>query len=194
MKTTETMADLLNFIDETNNVSNQELDEEARQLNGGAPILANRDEANNYIRKYKELEAEIQSIQATAQEAVDQYTQKVEMWEQNQLQQIKRRLQFCKFALEQYTQNNLTDGKKSLRLIEGTIGFRKQPPALVYDDEEEVINYLKQTRPDLIKEKLALDKNNLKKDGQIVDDTFMLDGKPIPGVSVEQKDKQFVVK
>lgn len=181
------MEDLLNFIEKEDdtligNVDNQYM-------------IKNQDEANIYVRRYKNVIAQMNEIEETSKEALSKYTNKVNVWKESSLAPLQRKLQYYEALLQQYTEHQLEgSNKKSLKLIEGTIGFRTPPVKFNYNDEE-VLYWLKQVNAsDYLKETTTINKEALKKAGTIKDDKFYIDGVEVPGITLTKQDKKFVVK
>lgn len=181
------MEDLLNFIEKEDdtligNVDNQYM-------------IKNQDEANIYVRRYKNVIAQMNEIEETSKEALSKYTDKVNTWKESSLAPLQRKLQYYEALLQQYTEHQLEgSNKKSLKLIEGTIGFRTPPVKFNYNDEE-VLYWLKQVNAsDYLKETTTINKEALKKAGMIKDDKFYIDGVEVPGITLTKQDKKFVVK
>ncbi len=145
--------------------------------------------ADYYIRQYKKTQNEIEDAQATAKKAIQAYTEKVESWLSKTTNSLENKQFYFQTMLENYAHAKL-DGtkKKSLRLIEGSIGFHKQQPQYIYDD-----NVLAATL-DSKYLKPVVNKALLKKDGVIRNGQFYLNDVPISGVTIEERDKKFVVK
>lgn len=181
------MEDLLNFIEKEDdtligNVDNQYM-------------IKNQDEANIYVRRYKNVIAQMNEIEETSKEALSKYTDKVNTWKESCLMPLQRKLQYYETLLQQYAEYQLEgSNKKSLKLIEGTIGFRTPPVKFNYNDEE-VLYWLKQVNAsDYLKETTTINKEALKKAGMIKDDKFYVDGVEVPGITLTKQDKKFVVK
>lgn len=181
------MEDLLNFIEKEDDTLIGDVDNQY--------MIKNQDEANIYVRRYKNVIAQMNEIEETSKEALSKYTNKVNVWKESCLMPLQRKLQYYETLLQQYAEHQLEgSNKKSLKLIEGTIGFRTPPVKFNYNDEE-VLYWLKQVNvSDYLKETTTINKEALKKAGTIKDDKFYIDGVEVPGITLTKQDKKFVVK
>lgn len=181
--------DLLDFID-----SMDAVEYEVRDY----PKITSEEQANYYIRQYKRLQNDLDEIEETKKTAIKEYTDKVNAWVEARNKQIKPKMDFYSNMLECYAASLLKDSKsKSLKLIEGSIGFRKVPPSFERNDEElkEFISSLGNNgREFLIEQEPKIDWAKFKKSGQIKDEYFVYNGKPVPGITVTQKPDVFGVK
>ena len=181
------MEDLLNFIEKEDDTLIGDVDNQY--------MIKNQDEANIYVRRYKNVIAQMNEIEETSKEALSKYTNKVNVWKESSLAPLQRKLQYYETLLQQYAEHQLEgSNKKSLKLIEGTIGFRTPPVKFNYNDEE-VLYWLKQVNAsDYLKETTTINKEALKKAGTIKDDKFYINDVEVPGITLTKQDKKFVVK
>lgn len=181
------MEDLLNFIEKEDDTLIGDVDTHY--------IIKNQDEANIYIKRYKNIVAQMNEIEETSKEALSKYADKVNTWKESCLMPLQRKLQYYETLLQQYAEHQLEgSNKKSLKLIEGTIGFRTPPVKFNYNDEE-VLYWLKQVNAsDYLKETTTINKEVLKKVGTIKDDKFYINDVEVPGITLTKQDKKFVVK
>lgn len=181
------MEDLLNFIEKEDDILIGDVDNQY--------MIKNQDEANIYVRRYKNVIAQMNEIEETSKEALSKYADKVNVWKESSLAPLQRKLQYYEALLQQYTEHQLEgSNKKSLKLIEGTIGFRTPPVKFNYNDEE-VLYWLKQVNAsDYLKETTTINKEALKKAGTIKDDKFYINDVEVPGITLTKQDKKFVVK
>lgn len=181
------MEDLLNFIEKEDDTLIGDVDTHY--------IIKNQDEANIYIKRYKNIVAQMNEIEETSKEALSKYADKVNTWKESCLMPLQRKLQYYETLLQQYAEHQLEgSNKKSLKLIEGTIGFRTPPVKFNYNDEE-VLYWLKQVNAnDYLKETTTINKEALKKAGAIKDDKFYINDVEVPGITLTKQDKKFVVK
>ena len=181
------MEDLLSFIEKEDDTLIGDVDTHY--------IIKNQDEANIYIKRYKNIVAQMNEIEETSKEALSKYADKVNTWKESCLMPLQRKLQYYETLLQQYAEHQLEgSNKKSLKLIEGTIGFRTPPVKFNYNDEE-VLYWLKQVNAsDYLKETTTINKEALKKAGAIKDDKFYINDVEVPGITLTKQDKKFVVK
>jgi hypothetical protein len=161
-------------------------------------MIQNKDQANYAIRKVKEIRDQKNKIIEEAKQAIDNYAVKVEMFKQQSLSPLTFRETVLMNQLQIFAASQLQGSdKKSIKMIEGTIGFRKQQPLFEYDDEA-IVAYMKQY-PKLAERytsvKITPNKAAIKKDGIIdLDNSFKIGDAVIPGIKTEQRGDAFDVK
>lgn len=107
--------------------------------------IKSESEANYFIKKYKDLVEKRNSVNATAKAEIERYTLLVNSWKEKELNELANTESFFLSILEEYARKELEEKggkKKSINLIEGTLGFRKQQNDLLYD-EEQVVEFCK---------------------------------------------------
>lgn len=187
----ELMEDLLSEIDEQ---ETKELYLDQVQDRG----ITNDDQADFFIRRYKALVDTCCNINDAADRKISDYETKVEAWRESQLKNYQYTLEYIRGMLEAYTRTRLEGSKKkSVKLIEGSIGFIKQQPVYEHDDDQlreylkTISNgdkYLQQVPP-------KVKWGELKKKGSLDDDgVFRVNGTAVPGVKVTQRPDKFGVK
>lgn len=115
----ETTKDLLDYIDSIDEL------EYANDKNTDHFKISSIDQANYYVKKYKELEEEYNNINQSAKDCLEEYSFKVDKWRENSINPIINKMDYYKNLLEEYAHNQLDNSKKkSLKLIEGIISFK----------------------------------------------------------------------
>ena len=176
-------------------------DEDIKELNiskeNPSPKIENRDQAEYYVRRYKELKAESDEINKTADAFIKKQTEKANNWRESELNKRNYLLNYFENILKAYADERRNEtGKQSLPLIEGTLAFSKQQPN--YDRNEDILRqylknikggekYLKPVEPNI-------DWAAFKKAGVTMNDKFMFNGKEVPGITVTARPDKFVVK
>lgn len=178
---------LLDYVDEIEDV-------ETSQDNDHFHI-ENMDQANYYIKKYKELDQEEQTINETAKEYLNSYKEKVDSWQNKVLEPIQNKKNYYEYLLKEYASNQLQGTKKkSIKLIEGTLGFRKSNPNIIYD-ENEMLEYLINEEYDrLYKTSYKIDKRELQSLTEIKDGELYLDDNKLDFVQIEEREPSFSIK
>ena len=181
------LGDLLSFINEE--------EEQEIGVNESQPSRIENDmQANYFIRKVKELRKEKEQIFETAERELRRYEVKIEKWKKMMLSPLENKEKFFLQLLQQYAEEQLMGtGKKSMKLIEGTLGFCKKPDKYEYD-EKTLLAYLKEKYPDFVRYKASVDKTELKKAAEAKDGKLYLDGEEVPGVAVIPQEIGFDVK
>lgn len=181
------MNNLLDFINE--------MEEDELEIPDHEPMsIESMDQANYYVRRLKEIQAEKKQIEDTAKAQIESYVEKVEQWLKSTTNPLDYSEEFLTGLLEVYTAGMLEgSSKKSLKLIEGTLGFRAQQPEYIYDDEA-LLNYVETSATDYLKTKPSVDKSALKKVAKIKGNQLFLGDKPVQGVTILKRDPKFSVK
>lgn len=139
------------------------------------------------IAAYKKKQAEIK-------EFADAERFRINSWEENENEQIKRGIEYFENLLAQYLmEQRRSDPKFKISTPYGKVSTRKQQPKWEYDDET-VIKYLKSVDMNrLIRIKEELNKVDLKKAVTVEESKAMLQGIRLPGINItEQPDKIIV--
>lgn len=160
------------------------------------PEQMTREEAEYFTKKYIEAANEIKEAEEAAKQYMEQQQEKVNNW----LEKIKKNNQFLLDiyggALEMYTKAQLEEtGKKSIKLIEGTLSFRKSRDKYEYDEEvlrksltdNHIDTFFEEVEPKIKKvelKKAAIVKNNK----LYINDTL------IDGVTITPQEDVFSVK
>lgn len=168
-------------------------DEESKvyEPDKGMFSIHDEEQANYFIWQYHKLEEEIEQHEKIAKDYLEQKKKLTDEWLEKENSSLEARMEYLKAALREYAQRELEGSKKkSLKLIEGSLSFRKVQPKLSYNDDilrsyladSGKTEYLKPQKP-------AVDHAGLKKHFVIDDDKAYLDGQELPGVDVKQADE-----
>lgn len=155
-----------------------------------------RDQAEYYLKTYKNLARQKKEFEEIHDTKVREYTKNADLWLENKLKPLTSSMEFFENALRDYASNNLAANKKSIPMFEGTLCFTKQQPSYNREDEK-IRNFLKETDGgdkylDTVPEKIAW--SALKKDGKIVDNIFTFNGKAVNGVTISIVPDKFTIK
>lgn len=182
------LDDLLTFVEES---EVEELDLTA--VSEGFSIQS-MDQANYIARKLKEVRAEQSEAELTAKRYLSAYQEKVQNWLEKVSNPLKNQEEFYLRLLEDFAAQKLEgSSKKSLKLIEGTLQFRKQTDQYEYEDET-LLAFAEEELPEYIKIKPSVDKSKLKKDGTVRNGQLYINDKLVPGVTVTAREDKFDVK
>ena len=182
------LDDLLAFVEET---EVEELD--LNEVNEGFSIQST-DQANYIAKKVKELRAEQEEAEAIAKEQIKAYKEKVETWLESVVNPLKSQEEFYLRLLEDFTRQKLEgSSKKSLKLIEGTLQFRKQQDKYEYEDNV-LQTFVEENLPEFLKVKTSVDKTKLKKNATVIDGHLYIDDVLVEGVTVTERGDKFDVK
>ena len=177
----------LGFTEELQNF----IDEENRNL----AVVSTIDEANYTIRRIKELQEQKEHDIAEAERMLKLYKDKVKMFVDSKCSSYDFEIERLQQMLEPYIQSSLEQtGKKSVKFIEGTAGYRKQEKLIDHDDVE-LEKEVKGIDDDkYFKTVTKFSWSNLKKDLEFVDGKVLLNGKELNNVRYEDSDDAFYVK
>lgn len=143
----------------------------------------------NKLRRLARQKAEIQDVAASE-------VARILGWKDDRVSAIERAEAWIASSLEAWHRarvaSKLIEGK-SYKLASGTVKLRAsgQTKLVVDGDESELATELRQTRPEWVREKLTLDKAEIKArtknvDGQVVDAAT---GEVVPGLRYEKADE-----
>ena len=177
----------LGFTEELQNF----IDEENRNL----AVVSTIDEANYTIRRIKELQEQKEHDIAEAERMLKLYKDKVKMFIDSKCSSYDFEIERLQQMLEPYIQSSLEQsGKKSVKFIEGTAGYRKQEKLIDHDDVE-LEKEVKGIDDDkYFKTVTKFSWSNLKKDLEFVDGKVLLNGKELTNVRYEDREDIFYVK
>lgn len=177
----------LGFTEELQNF----IDEENRNL----AVVSTIDEANYTIRRIKELQEQKEHDIAEAERMLKLYKDKVKMFIDSKCSSYDFEIERLQQMLEPYIQSSLEEtGKKSVKFIEGTAGYRKQEKLIDHDDVE-LEKEVKGIDDDkYFKTVTKFSWSNLKKDLEFIDGKVLLNGKELTNVRYEDRDDVFYVK
>jgi hypothetical protein len=182
------LNDLLEFIDE------QEVQELGLGTADETYTIKDMGHANYIAKKLRKVRNQAEEINTTANAQIDSYKQKVDVWRTSSLTPLANTEAYLTGLLEEFTHRQLEGStKKSIKLVEGTVQFRKQPDKFEYD-EDVLLAYLQTDMPAYVKHKPSIDKAELKKIGEVKKGQFYVTGKPLPGIVVTPQDDKFEVK
>lgn len=177
----------LGFTEELQNF----IDEENRNL----AVVSTIDEANYTIRRIKELQEQKEHDIAEAERMLKLYKDKVKMFVDSKCSSYDFEIERLQQMLEPYIQSSLEEsGKKSVKFIEGTAGYRKQEKLIDHDDVELEKEVKGIDDEKYFKTVTKFSWSNLKKDLEFVDGKVLLNGKELTNVRYEDRDDVFYVK
>ena len=142
------------------------------------------------LTKIAEAENEIEKNKSYA----DMQRHKIDEWETDVNKEFENTISFMKSHLQLYLQ---TQDKKSIKLINGNIGFRKRQDKWHIPNSEELVKALESTElHDLIRVKKEPALSELKKHLTVVGDQVLYEktGEVIEGIKIEKQEDSFNVK
>ena len=160
------------------------------------PFIENRNQAEYFITQYKKALQTVEENETAYKNYIEQQTQKADLWLNQANQEPKFIIEQIGLILEDFARKNITsdDKRKSIKLINGTIGLHAQQPEYIYD-EEIVRNFLEENDTELlIQQKPKINKTALKKKCTIDGEFLKLNGKEIPSATINFREDNFYVK
>lgn len=142
------------------------------------------------LNKIAEAENEIEKNKSYA----DMQRNKIDKWEKEVNSEYENTISFMKSHLQLYLQ---AQDKKSIKLINGNIGFRKRQDNWNIQNNEELVKVLESTElHDLIRVKKEPALSELKKHLTVVGDQVLYEktGEVIEGIKIEKQEDSFNVK
>lgn len=141
----EKLLDMLDFIEdeEIEELGLEEANEEGFQIQ-------NRDQAEYFLKKLKEMQAEMEEVKTYAKEYMAKQKEKISKWEESKLNEFEFMHDRYLNYLQEYAKNEIADSKKkSLKLVEGTLQFRKIADKYEYKDDV-LLEYLQEQRDEIL--------------------------------------------
>ena len=155
-------------------------------------VIQDVESANRLVARYNRIKAEAKQINEEIDASIARYTEKAEVLRESKMSQLNFQLSHLEGILVAWANSQLKDSKKrSVKLVEGTIGFRSSTPSLEITDEEAIIRVL----PDVYLNK-TVRKGDLKKVVAIDEKTGIvtMEKKQLPGIVGVKKPDSFYVK
>lgn len=183
------IADLLEDIEAQDNelISGNSLDN---------PEQMTREEAEYFTKKYIEAANEIKKAEEAAKQYMEQQQEKVNNWLEKVSKSNEFYLSVYGEALKVYAEKEMDKtGKKSIKLIEGTLSFRKAQDKYEYNEEElraslnnnHIEDFFEAVEP-------KIKKAELKKAGTVINNKLYINDTLIEGVTITPQDKTFTIK
>ena len=179
-------------------IEQQEVEELGLNAMSAITGITNDRQADFFIRRYKQLKETAQTINDAADSRIKSYQEKVNNWRESELASINAQMEYVSATLEAFAKTRLVGSKKrSVKMIEGTLGFSKQQPKYEYDDKKlrDFLDTVKDGSKFLEPQEPKLKWGEFKKAGVLDDDgIFRFGEKAVPGVVVTMRPDKFAVK
>ena len=140
-------------------------------------VVQSMPDADFYMGKVAELDAEIDEVNESAELQIE----RIKLWQETRTSVIERQKEYFLKVLHGYL---ISTGKKTEKLVNGTLSIRKQQDEIVVEDKDAVIQDGR-----FVKEKMtvSVDKTSIRK--------HILETGEIPeGVSVNPREPRFSYK
>jgi phage host-nuclease inhibitor protein Gam len=184
---TSFMDNLLGFLNEEEEQGLGIQQEEGFQIDS-------MDQANYFARKLREVRAEKSEAEAAAKQQIEAYKERVDRWLSSIVSPIEYEEERILALLENFAETKLSgSSKRSLKLIEGTLQFRKQQPKYDYNDEV-LLDHAQAVLPSYVKTKPSVDKAELKKALKVKSGKAYIGDKVVPGITITELPDKFDVK
>ena len=161
----------------------------------GTLLVKNNSDADFYLRQINKLKEQKEEINKFVDQELERQMRLYQQYREDRMRPLDNQIAFYEEALKTFAMNEYAEtNKKTIKLPNGTLSIRKQPPKYIYNDEE-VLSFLKENNlNDYIRVKEEVNKKDLKKVTQVNNNNQMIiDGKEVPGVVVVPQDDKFEV-
>ena len=161
----------------------------------GTLLVKNNSDADFYLRQINKLKEQKEEINKFVDQELERQMRLYQQYREDRIRPLDNQIAFYEEALKTFAMNEYAEtNKKTIKLPNGTLSIRKQPPKYIYNDEE-VLSFLKENNlNDYIRVKEEVNKKDLKKAAKITNNNqMMIDGKEVPGVVVVPQDDKFEV-
>ena len=161
----------------------------------GTLLVKNNSDADFYLRQINKLKEQKEEINKFVDQELERQMRLYQQYREDRMHPLDNQIAFYEEALRTFAMNEYAEtNKKTIKLPNGTLSIRKQPPKYIYNDEE-VLSFLKENNlNDYIRVKEEVNKKDLKKATQINNNNqMMINGKEVPGVVVVPQDDKFEV-
>lgn len=161
----------------------------------GTLLVKNNSDADFYLRQINKLKEQKEEINKFVDQELERQMRLYQQYREDRMRPLDNQIAFYEEALRTFAMNEYAEtNKKTIKLPNGTLSIRKQPPKYIYNDEE-VLSFLKENNlNDYIRVKEEVNKKDLKKATQVNNNNQMIiDGKEVPGVVVVPQDDKFEV-
>ena len=161
----------------------------------GTLLVKNNSDADFYLRQINKLKEQKEEINKFVDQELERQMRLYQPYSEDRMRPLDNQIAFYEEALRTFAMNEYAEtNKKTIKLPNGTLSIRKQPPKYIYNDEE-VLSFLKENNlNDYIRVKEEVNKKDLKKATQINNNNqMMINGKEVPGVVVVPQDDKFEV-
>ena len=161
----------------------------------GTLLVKNNSDADFYLRQINKLKEQKEEINKFVDQELERQMRLYQQYREDRMRPLDNQIAFYEEALKTFAMNEYAEtNRKTIKLPNGTLSIRKQPPKYIYSDEE-VLNFLKENNlNDYIRVKEEVNKKDLKKAAKITNNNqMMIDGKEVPGVVVVPQDDKFEV-
>ena len=161
----------------------------------GTLLVKNNSDADFYLRQINKLKEQKEEINKFVDQELERQMRLYQQYREDRIRPLDNQIAFYEEALRTFAMNEYAEtNRKTIKLPNGTLSIRKQPPKYIYNDEE-VLSFLKENNlNDYIRVKEEVNKKDLKKATQINNNNqMMINGKEVPGVVVVPQDDKFEV-
>ena len=161
----------------------------------GTLLVKNNSDADFYLRQINKLKEQKEEINKFVDQELERQMRLYQQYREDRMRPLDNQIAFYEEALRTFAMNEYAEtNKKTIKLPNGTLSIRKQPPKYIYNDEE-VLSFLKENNlNEYIRVKEEVNKKDLKKATQINNNNqMMINGKEVPGVVVVPQDDKFEV-
>ncbi len=157
--------------------------------------ITDMNQAGFYTKQVIDLKEEQKRISDVAKAEKERLVDQISRWESDEIERLQIQISQISSVLQEFTERSLIGSKKrSIKLPSGTLQLKSTPPKYTYD-EEVLKEFFMSSDSEYIEEKIdyKVNKSKIKKDGIRHEGGIVLNGIPIPGISVEDQEDTFNV-
>ena len=161
----------------------------------GTLLVKNNSDADFYLRQINKLKEQKEEINKFVDQELERQMRLYQQYREDRMRPLDNQIAFYEEALKTFAMNEYNEtNRKTIKLPNGTLSIRKQPPKYIYSDEE-ILNFLKENNlNNYIRTKEEVNKKDLKKAAKITNNNQMvINGKEVPGIIVVPQDDKFEV-
>lgn len=147
--------------------------------------ITKESQANFFLKRMEEVSKEKAELNEMCDKDIEAHINKVNEFRNKKVAGIDNAINYFTELLEDFAKKELlVSKKKSMKLINGTLQFKKAADKYEYE-EEKLIKYMNENNlVGFTRTKVELNKVELKKSVTVVKDEVMLEGKKIEGITV----------
>lgn len=184
----------MDFLKKLKEIEGQDSEKLMNELEKNIWTIKSHRELDEVLAQYNVLMEEKDEVNKYAKRALRDYKAKVEKFLNEEESRIDYLAGKLEGLMEQYY-NSLGETKR-LKLINGSVGYRKQRDKLEYDTEnlDKIISKIESIDPELIRHKKELNKREINKVYDVIGDKVVIKDEVVPGVEFIEGEQIFNIR
>ena len=154
--------------------------------------------ANILLKIYLTLENEKEEIKELCNKEIERVKKAMEAYQVSRFENINKKQSYIESVLKQFLLAEIQNKKtKSVKLPYGTLSIKKVQDKYEFNNEEEIVNFLKTiNKEDLINRKVTetINKKALKKACELREDGVYIDNVLVSNIKIEEQEDKFEIK